>query len=328
MSHPLSPVYAVQAISPAETVLVTENLFKDPLSTDKVLTTFDWGEVITRQIIVNGFILSHQTYRIRKPVNILFYSKSASGILQYVLQGKMTGTFLENKEIMHLHPDVYYLRFYSSEQQEWVELSPGDNVLLQLVLSPVLFTHVFQSVTGTALGDEQASSATIACFAPMSKKVKTLLIRTAEQVNRLLPDLLTLNVLGTLLTTQFIADSLRMNRRRDWEAKKQVRLEELQTYLEDHLDTDDRVLLRIAVLARKTGLSVHQFKKLFKQQYGQAPGPFIRSLRMNKAMQLLTVDKFAPGEIYTWVGFEDFAAFTKSFTTYYGKPPSFYKPRS
>lgn len=80
-------------------------------------------------------------------------------------------------------------------------------------------------------------------------------------------------------------------------------------------------------LAQKNNLSASSFKREFKKLYNDSPASYIKSKRLERATQLLSVSDDRITNIAFDCGFNDLANFTKSFHDRYGVTPSGYRLR-
>ncbi len=74
-------------------------------------------------------------------------------------------------------------------------------------------------------------------------------------------------------------------------------------------------------LSSLAGLSLSQFKALFKKETGKTPGEFLRDLRMEKAKALLVHTDYPIGIVAEMVGYLDASSFSHRFSTHFGFPP-------
>ncbi|WP_461537040.1 helix-turn-helix domain-containing protein [Spongorhabdus nitratireducens] len=96
------------------------------------------------------------------------------------------------------------------------------------------------------------------------------------------------------------------------------RIREAVEYIEAHI-TDE---LPINELARVACLSPTQFKKLFKEQTGLTAIQYIIKFRMEKAQALLIHTDYPNQIVAEKVGYNDYSAFSRRFSQYFGLPPS------
>jgi len=75
-------------------------------------------------------------------------------------------------------------------------------------------------------------------------------------------------------------------------------------------------------LAQKANLSVSSFKREFKKLYDDSPANYIRTKRLERAAELLSVSNERITDIAFDCGFNDLANFTKSFHDRYNVSPS------
>lgn len=89
----------------------------------------------------------------------------------------------------------------------------------------------------------------------------------------------------------------------------------------------DRIGDEMAIdgIAREAGLSRPHFYKLFRQHVGITPNIYMNTLRMESAIQRLTMSADPVTSIGLDLGFASQASFTRFFTTNVGVPPSDYR---
>ncbi len=80
----------------------------------------------------------------------------------------------------------------------------------------------------------------------------------------------------------------------------------------------------ISALARLVGTNECYLKKGFRSQTGMSIGQYIRELRMNRALKLLTTGRYSILEIAHSVGYSNPSQFSAAFKRLYGEAPSRY----
>ncbi|MEO1448985.1 MAG: tetratricopeptide repeat protein, partial [Bacteroidota bacterium] len=96
-------------------------------------------------------------------------------------------------------------------------------------------------------------------------------------------------------------------------------LQKIRDYILDHLDKAD---LSVHDISDLVNLSHTQMYRKLKALTGQTPTLFIRSLRLQKARQLLETTQLNVSEVAYDVGFNDPNYFTRVFSKEFGVPPS------
>ncbi|MDF1699158.1 MAG: ATP-binding protein [Saprospiraceae bacterium] len=96
-------------------------------------------------------------------------------------------------------------------------------------------------------------------------------------------------------------------------------LQKLIKVVEDRLDDPD---LAVVHLCRTAQLSNTQVNRKLKALTGKTPSQFIRSIRLQKARDLLQTTDFNVSEIAYKVGFNDPNYFSRSFSEEFGHPPN------
>ena len=85
--------------------------------------------------------------------------------------------------------------------------------------------------------------------------------------------------------------------------------------------------LDIGVLARRAHMSRTQFHVRFQRALGMSPMQYVRSLRVDKAKQLLLTTTLPVGEVAATVGYDDQLHFSRVFRSAAGASPTDYRER-
>lgn len=83
----------------------------------------------------------------------------------------------------------------------------------------------------------------------------------------------------------------------------------------------------IPKLASMVSLSVKQFERKFKQEYGEVPVRYIQRIRLDAARQLLAMTRLPIAQISRETGFYDSSHFAHQFQKYTGLSPSAFRNR-
>jgi AraC-like DNA-binding protein len=83
--------------------------------------------------------------------------------------------------------------------------------------------------------------------------------------------------------------------------------------------------LRLQDLAILTGTSLSTFKRKFNKVFGTSPNQYIKSKRLEKAMDLISHTEMRISDIAYDCGFNDLGYFSKSFTSEFGKAPTAFR---
>ena len=86
-------------------------------------------------------------------------------------------------------------------------------------------------------------------------------------------------------------------------------------------------VLSLEVLCRHACLGVTQFKKRFREKTGTSPGQYITQVRMQKARSLLQFTDMPVTRVALEVGYNDVSAFSRRFTTVFGRSPKHFSRR-
>lgn len=96
-------------------------------------------------------------------------------------------------------------------------------------------------------------------------------------------------------------------------------MQRLLETVEKHI-TDEK--FSVEALGHEFGMSTSQINRKLKAIINQSAGAFIRSVRMERAMELLKLDKASIAEVAFETGFTEAAYFSRVFKSYFGYPPS------
>ncbi len=96
----------------------------------------------------------------------------------------------------------------------------------------------------------------------------------------------------------------------------------------EHIVTHYTEPLSNDVLASLVGVSTVWFRKLFKDVYGVSPISFARSLRMERAKEMLVGDFGTVSDVAVSLGYANVYDFSRDFKRHIGIPPSEYAKRN
>jgi len=109
----------------------------------------------------------------------------------------------------------------------------------------------------------------------------------------------------------------------DFQPKVDPRIARVMAFFEKDLS----VSASLDELSSLAGLSLSQFKALFKKETGMTPGEFLRDLRMEKAKVLLVNTDYPISIIAEMVGYFDASSFSHRFSSHFGFPPRGFRKR-
>ncbi|OUJ70465.1 hypothetical protein BXP70_24200 [Hymenobacter crusticola] len=102
-------------------------------------------------------------------------------------------------------------------------------------------------------------------------------------------------------------------------SREQAFLKKVQELIEQFLDDET---LSVETLSRELGLSRTQLHRKFKALTDQAPGDFIRLVRLQRAHELLALRTATVAEVAYQVGYSNPANFSTAFSRHFGYAPS------
>lgn len=91
------------------------------------------------------------------------------------------------------------------------------------------------------------------------------------------------------------------------------------TYLHEHYTEQD---FRIEKLSEMCGINSTYFARLFSDKFGLSPKEYVIELKMRRARELLSQEKYSVSEIGSLLGYSDVYHFSKSFKSSAGVPPT------
>lgn len=92
--------------------------------------------------------------------------------------------------------------------------------------------------------------------------------------------------------------------------------------MESHIEQP----LTVGAIARRCGLSARSLEKIFAKAVGEGPGRYYLRLRLKVARRLITDTRSPLADIAARTGFSSAAAFTRTFRSFEGRPPSALRP--
>jgi PAS domain S-box-containing protein len=93
----------------------------------------------------------------------------------------------------------------------------------------------------------------------------------------------------------------------------------------DYITQNYRNKIDIPALAAMISLSVKQFERKFKQEYGEVPVRYIQRIRLDAARQLLAMTRLPIAQISRETGFYDSSHFAHQFQKYTGLSPTAFR---
>ena len=80
--------------------------------------------------------------------------------------------------------------------------------------------------------------------------------------------------------------------------------------------------LSITELAHLCGCSLATFKRRFRKYFDQSPAQYFLQKKLEKSLQLLSIDTLPISEIAYDCGFENITHFNRAFKKHFGKTPT------
>lgn len=95
-----------------------------------------------------------------------------------------------------------------------------------------------------------------------------------------------------------------------------------------HIEQEYTASLPLAELAKRVGMSMYHFQRLFKKTLGVSPSVYLGKIRIEKSIQLLEGTDWSITKIAQEVGFENAAYFSVLFANEMACSPSTYRKRN
>ncbi|TND10185.1 MAG: AraC family transcriptional regulator [Bacteroidetes bacterium] len=222
----------------------------------------------------------------------------------------------------------YQTSFEGKEDQEMILVAfrPGfaEN-LLHALSTPedVLLENPFEPSTGPVLFFEKTyemDPLVLALFRRLRKLINT--DRATKQVADL--DGIYTALLGRLLQVHRKQGELIG---KIGSSKKSTRVELFRrlSIARDYMEAHAGEMLKLDDIAHEACLSVHHFKRTFKELYGLSPHRFLIGKRIEKAERLLRGSPLPVDEICAATGFEDTSSFIRLFRQQTGRTPGAFR---
>jgi AraC-like DNA-binding protein len=96
-------------------------------------------------------------------------------------------------------------------------------------------------------------------------------------------------------------------------------------YLHEHYTEQN---FRIDMLSEISGINSAYFARLFASKFGMSPKEYVLELKMRRAMELLSQEKYSVSEIGSLLGYSDVYHFSKSFKHSTGVSPTEWRASS
>lgn len=96
----------------------------------------------------------------------------------------------------------------------------------------------------------------------------------------------------------------------------------------DYMNTHYTENIDINHIAKIVGIHRTYFSKVFTEHLGITPLKYLMKLKMNRAMQLLKETQLTVTEIALSLSYSDTASFSRSFSSYFGYPPTHFRNRN
>ncbi|MHB1568294.1 MAG: helix-turn-helix domain-containing protein [Solirubrobacteraceae bacterium] len=93
----------------------------------------------------------------------------------------------------------------------------------------------------------------------------------------------------------------------------------------DLADTRYAERIDVADMASAAGLSRAHFSRSFRRAFGESPGAYLLTRRLERAAALLRNTEYSVAQVCFEVGLESVGSFTTSFKRIYGQTPTAYR---
>lgn len=98
-------------------------------------------------------------------------------------------------------------------------------------------------------------------------------------------------------------------------------------FARDWLRVEDDPRPPVSQIARRAGIALHHFIRLFKAVFGETPHQYRARAQIERAKHLLVLTDRSVTDVCLAVGFSSLGSFTTLFTRHTGVPPSVFRRR-
>jgi len=266
--EPLFRLLTVSGKKPKRVSAVPE-IFQNHIIHGATISCYKTGQVsiLLQEWKVNGFYFGSHLFIVQQLSQLLFSCEEEKAILAYCLEGDLTISDEQNRPVISLPKNKYNICFNPLKCRSTLSLNKGTHHYLQVGFSAHLLSGIISRVNvADTILTAMISSPSVTChpyLLPVSKKVRIILNEVITASGRLHPDILHLHTYALRLAEYFVNDVQLKYKQLHWENRKQLKLEELEAYILDHLDTDSKNAVSLKACAKKTGTNTYHFKKLF-----------------------------------------------------------------
>lgn len=270
------------------------------------------GELLMQRLQKDGFLIQLQVLSCRQRYRVTPYIADSRVVLFYMLAGNFTYVMWQGRKIEARAGS--YCRFIfipQPQSQPALRLPAGFYASFHIEFSPGYFESLVHDARNIGAGDRAAYRRTA-----IDPGIRSLLHAIRHAPHDEPAQMIYLDIQVKRLLFHYL-------RNRGTRSAASLRLvEEIVHYIRGHLNGD----LGIAGLSARFYLSSSTLQRYFMHYYNMSVHRFVLRERMTWARELLqngeTIRRAA-----TETGFDELASFTRSFTRYFGRPPSSFRRR-
>lgn len=282
------------------------------------------GTFLLQEVPIDGFKIGFHTFFMGSPVVAELSYHAPCVVIQYLLDATKC-TYDGMDGIPFFESDQSFLYFLPVGHTVRLHLLAGEQSFFQVQFPVTLLEKLplanLEMVTRINKRLPYFSSSIM-----ISKKIRSIIGMLLNNARQKEPSVFYLNHRCLDLLRRFTVDHDVQLQLQSWADRKQPELDKFRDEVIQHLSDPDLLRSMLPILVKKMKVSVYQFKKISDQAFGMSLAAFIRTKRMEKAMELLTKTDTMIGDIGSTVGYVEFSSFSRAFTKHFGNPPSFYRP--
>lgn len=279
-----------------------------------------------KEVHLNNLYALHQKFNNKNLENstVEIEQDEPSFLLQFVIDGKMSLCLKDHsKEKVQLKDNMYYLFYVPASTYSFQYFTPKKNIL------NIFFTKSFLE---KKMGEDFATHFIKKVQAKNENQLCTLLKKELllnRKLKNIVGEYMNCSFKGTIRSsylesklTELLLIALMPNQSKVSKDTLNKQDEEVLKNIENYIQTHLKNELTIEQLSVLAGFNTFKFKSVFKQVYGMPVFQYITSLRIEKAIQLISKEGFTISQASYEVGYKNPQHFTVAFKKKLGYLPS------
>lgn len=272
----------------------------------------EWGSILLREVVVNGFIVGHYTLDITLACQAQIYWGDLPSLI-YAIAGKIPAS----REAAPPLPQGFQTYEDGGAIPVTTDILPGRHEAVRVYFQQTLSDKLRGGVTPLP-----ATMETAFAVLAIDRKLRHDILGLARGIALAQRDYYHLNQRCLSLLEGYWKDVGRSIRLAGWETKKDAAIAALANYISAHLSIDDLPFLTKESLAARAGLPNYQFQARFRKIFRLSLADYLLEVRMEAARELLATTRSQLTEIAALTGYREASSLSRAFKKYFGYPPS------